>query len=239
MKISFDGYKIEEFEFEGREAKLICPEKPVGKLALKMEYWGAFPNVEIELIDRGYHVAYIKNTSRFAPKEDCDTKAHFVKFLADKYNLSERVVPIGMSLGGAHAVRFAGFYPELVSCLFIDAPVIDYCSLSSCKIGNRSGVWQKEILATYPDLRHYKLASFSENPVNMADTLVANKIPVVMSYGLQDLSVNYSEHGALLEEAYEGTGLLKTIPVEYRGHHPHGKLCDNTEIVDFIIERGL
>lgn len=235
MRMTFDGYKINEFEFEGIPAKLICPENPIGRVALKTEYWEAFPDVEICLLEKGFHIAYLKNSSRFAPRKDCDAKARFIKFLAKEYGVSEKCVPIGMSLGGSCAIRFAGFYPELVSCIFLDAPVVDYCSLGSFKIGSTSGVWQKEILPTYPGLRHYQVASFSENPVNMVEILVENKIPVVMSYGLQDASVIYKDHGALLEEAYEGTDLLLTIPVEYRGHHPHGLMYGNGKIVDFII----
>ena len=237
MRMSFDGYKINEFEFEGREAKLICPEKPIGRIAIKTEYWEAFPDVEIGLLEHGFHIAFLKNSSRFAPNEDCDARARFIRFLAKEYNLSEKCVPVGMSLGGAHAIRFAGLYPELVSCIFLDAPVVNYCTLGSFKlISAATNVWQKEILPTYPGLRHYQVAGLPENPVHMIDSLVSNKIPIVMSYGLHDMSVNYTEHGALLEEAYEGTDLLLAIPVEYRGHHPHGLLYGNDKIIDFIME---
>ena len=238
MRMDLSGYQILEFTFEGREAKLICPEKPIGRLALKMEYWGAYPDVEARRVDRGYHLAYLKNTSRFAPRADCDAKARFVRFLAAEYELSQRCVPVGMSLGGAHALRFAGLYPELTGCLFLDAPVVNYAALYSCKIGSTSGVWEREVQKTYPGLKRYQLSAFSENPVNMLDTLVQYRIPVVMSYGEQDGTLSYTEHGALLEEAYEGTELIKVIPVPFRGHHPHGILGDNEPIVDFVVERG-
>ena len=237
MKMCFDGYEIEELEFEGRPAKLIAPRNPCGRLAFKMEYWEAFPDVEIKLIERGYHLAYIKNSSRFAPKEDCDIKARFVEFLSRKYNLSKRCVPIGMSIGGAQAIRFAGYYPELISCLFLDAPVLDYSSVESYKIGSKRNVWEDEIVKTYPGLRHYQLPYFSENPVHMTDVLLENKIPIVLSYGLQDTTVDYNSNGALLEEAYgKDNELIKIIPVPFRGHHPHGLLSDNSKIVEFIVE---
>ena len=41
------GYKCETFTFEGRDAIIVFPSvKPIGKLALKTLYWGAFPDVE-------------------------------------------------------------------------------------------------------------------------------------------------------------------------------------------------
>ncbi len=234
MKMDFRDYSIQEFTFEGREAKLICPEKPIGRLALKMEYWGAYPDLETKLIGRGYHLAYIKNTSRFAPREDCDVKARFVRFLAEKYGLSHRCVPIGMSLGGAHAIRFAGFYPELTGCIFLDAPIVNYCAQGSCRIGSTNGVWEREVLQTYPGLKHYQLASFSENPVHMVELLVKNEIPVLMCWGEEDATVCYADHGALLEEAYAGTGLMTVLSVPFRGHHPHGLLGDNGKLADLI-----
>ena len=86
----------------------------------------------------------------------------------------------------------------------------------------------------YPGLKHYQLASFSENPVHQLDRLVKNRIPVVMCWGEQDESVCYTDHGALLEEAYEGSGLMSAICVPYRGHHPHGLLGNNEKLADLI-----
>ncbi len=234
MKVDLNGFDVLDFEFEGREVKLICPQNPNGKLALKMEYWEAYPDVEIKLIERGYHLVFVKNQgSRFLSKPDFDTKARLIKFLSEKYNLNGKCVPIGMSLGGAQAVLFASYYPELISCMFIDAPVVDYSSMRKYISSGR--VWENEISKTFPNLKRYELSGFEENPVNMIGLLIENEIPVIMSYGTEDATVPYQFNGALLEEVYEGTELLKVIPVEYRGHHPHGKLDDNTEIVEFII----
>lgn len=237
----WNGFKSEEFKFENRDAIIVFPdsENDASKLALKTEYWGAFPDVEINLLKNGFHLAFIKNQTRFATKEDCDIKARFVKFLADKYNLSQKCVPIGMSCGGAHAIRFAGFYPELVSCIYIDAPVLNFASFPG-KIGNASQeeVWENEFVNAYPGIKRYKLLGFREHPINMADTIISHKIPVIMVYGTEDDVVLYEENGMLLEEAFEATGLLKTIRVNCRGHHPHGKIGDNSEIVNFIIEHS-
>ena len=108
------GYRYTDFEFEGRQATLVFPEKPDEKMnwALKTEYQYAFIEEELALLGKGFHVAFLRNNSRFASKADCDAKARFCEFLHNEYGLREKCVPIGMSLGGAHAVNFAGFYPE-------------------------------------------------------------------------------------------------------------------------------
>ena len=84
MSDSWYGFKCIEFEFEGQDAKLVFPEPEVsnGRLAIKTEYWGAFPDIEINLLRKGFHLAYIKNKTRFATKEDCDIKASFIKHLS-------------------------------------------------------------------------------------------------------------------------------------------------------------
>ena len=52
----WNGFKKIDFDFNGREALLICPEKAVegNKWLYKTEYFGAFPEFEIEMLKRGY-----------------------------------------------------------------------------------------------------------------------------------------------------------------------------------------
>jgi len=234
------GFDMECFEFEGKEAIIVFPEEPEENRnwTIKTEYWGAFPDIEINLLKKGFHVTYLKNTNRFATKEDCRLKAEFVDFVAEKYDLRSKCVPVGMSLGGAHAVNFAGFYPEKIACMYIDAPVLNFLSLPG-KIGNDfcERVWEKEFIYAYPEITRDKLLNFEMHPMNRIDTLIENEIPILMAYGTEDMTVIYSENGKILEMAYENhPGLLTVIPVGNRGHHPHGKIGDNSEIVNYIIE---
>ena len=240
------GFRCEKFTFEGHDATIVFPDTPApnSKIVLKTEYWNAFPDVEVQMLKNGYHVAFLKNSSRLAPKEDCDRKAAFIKFLAEKYGLSEKCIPVGMSCGGAHAVRFAGYYPELIACMYIDAPVLNFCDFPG-KYGKAAfaSAWEKEFQAAYPGTKRYQLLNFPHHPINMAETLVANKIPVVLVYGTEDSTVIFEENGQLLVEAYEGTDLLMAIPVEARGHHPHGIVyyntpCDNSKIVQFLLDHS-
>lgn len=233
------GYEMTRFSFEGRDAILVAPKvtRPGAPWALKTEYWDAFPDVETRLLDAGFHVAFVKNKNRWATREECDAKARFVRFVSATYGLNSKCVPVGMSCGGAYAVKFAGLYPELVQCLFIDAPVLNFCSIPG-KPGNSvyENMWEREFSRVYPGLGRWQLPGSNEHPICQADSLVANRIPVVMSYGLEDLTVLYEENGKLLEDAFAGTGLLTVLPVGARGHHPHGLINNNQPIVDFILK---
>jgi hypothetical protein len=79
----YHGYECREFEFMGRSAKLVCPKvKPNGNWALKTEYFTAFPDTELELLSRGWHIAYNQNIHRWAEPEDLKRKAAFVEFIS-------------------------------------------------------------------------------------------------------------------------------------------------------------
>lgn len=236
---NWKGFKAEKFEFEGKKAIIVFPEKTAnGSFGLKTEYWGAFPDVEIRMLKRGYHIAWVQNSSRFATKEDCDTKARFVKHIAKEYGLKEMCIPIGMSCGGAHAVQFAGFYPELTECMFIDAPVLNFLSYPGKLGAGQEEIWEIEFRAAYPGVERYMLFGSEIHPMCRVNTLIEHKIPIIMVYGTEDQTVIYEENGALFAEAYkEHPGLLKVVPVGLRGHHPHGKSDgNNAEIVNFIDE---
>jgi len=232
------GFRQESFQFEGRKAILVFPEtaEPGKNWTLKMEYWDAFPETEVELLHRGYHVAWLENTSRFAPKVDSDAKARFVAYLHETYGLRKKCVPVGMSLGGSCAINFAGEYPELVACMFLDAPVTNYHDIPG-KIGNEEceKLWIEEFLPIYPDVKKWQMFRFADHPINKMDVLLEHRIPVLMVYGDRDEEVVYEEHGALLAEAYEDAPELLTVMVRQgEGHHPHGFPQNPSIVADFI-----
>ena len=79
----WNDYKRLDFEFQGRKAILVFPEKPCEdkKWLFKTEYFGAFPSFELEMLERGYHVAYLQNVTRWHDASDDDAKAEFCEFL--------------------------------------------------------------------------------------------------------------------------------------------------------------
>ena len=72
---------------EGNHAEVIKPNcKPNGKWALKTEYHGAFPESEIELLNRGWHIAFNKNDNRWAEPRDLEREGNFIKFVSKKFS---------------------------------------------------------------------------------------------------------------------------------------------------------
>ncbi len=238
MTETWHDFRMERFEFEGREAIVVFPKEAREGCPwlLKTEYWDAFPDVEVRLVKEGFHLAYVKNRNRWFTKEECALKARFVKHVSDTYGLNKKCVPIGMSCGGGYAVKFSGLYPELVKCMFIDAPVLNLLSIPG-KYGNPTydRMWNQEFVFAYPGIKHYQLAGWDEHPICYAESVLKHGIPILMVYGEEDKTVLYEENGKLLSEVFEGSGLLTEIAVPCRGHHPHGMTKDNQPIVDYIL----
>ena len=238
MREDWHNFKAERFLFEGRNAIIVFPDAPRAgsPWLLKTEYWDAFPDVELRLLAQGFHVAYVQNRNRWATQEECALKARFVKHVSATYRLNVKCVPVGMSCGGGYAVKFGGFYPELVKCMYIDAPVLNFCSIPG-KYGNTlyDAMWNDEFVFAYPGIWHYQLPGWNEHPICQADSLRKHGIPILLVYGTEDETVVYKENGKLLADALDGSGLLKEIAVACRGHHPHGIIGDNQPIVDFIL----
>jgi pimeloyl-ACP methyl ester carboxylesterase len=241
MEQLWHGFRMEEFIFEGKNACLVFPEegKAIGRLALKTVYWDAFPEaVELDLVKKGFHLCFVANDHRWGAAADIERMARFVKTLTKKYGLQKRIVPVGMSCGGLMAVQLAVKHPELISCLYLDAPVMNYLSCPACL-----GDAKRENVQVVVDevLRALEMSSISEllcyrqMPIDGIPVLIQNHIPVVLVAGLADLIVPYHENGKYLQMAYEASQVDFVCYLKPGcDHHPHG-LTENEEVIAFIL----
>ena len=235
----WNGFKRLDFTFEDRRAILVFPKNEgfgTGHWACKMEYFGAFPQLECELLENGFHLAYMENKNRWGCDIDHDARVRFADYLKKEYGLSHKFIPVGMSCGGLHSVNFASRYPDRVSVLYLDAPVMN---LLSCPMGfgvggslDNGGGWQ-ELVNAY-GFTISSLLTYREHPIDRIPTLIAHKLPVALVYGDSDPVVPYIENGKVLEDAYRKADLpLYSVGKADCGHHPHG-LEDNGELLAFI-----
>ena len=230
----WNGFRRVDFVFEDMPAVLVFPDEPNGdkNWLLKTEYFEAFPDFQIQMLRRGWHLAYVKNVTRWCLEEDLDRKKRFATYLHEEFGLYEKCVPVGMSCGGLIGSKFAAKYPECVSALSLDAPVLNFLSCpAGLGVGGKS-LMQEFVDATGMDLP--QLICYREHPIDKMHLLLQNKIPVCMVYGDVDDVVPYTENGALLEKYYkEKGGEITVVGKPGCGHHPHG-LPDNTPIVEFV-----
>ena len=232
-------YQCKNIIFEEHEAIIVYPraETANGYLAVKTEYWGAFPEaIEIPLLENGFHLCYIKNDNRWGVNEDLDRKARFIRYVQEECGLNSKCVPVGMSCGGLIGIKLTARYPELVKCLYLDAPVVNFMSCPcGFGIGNALSEDNSEILNALGLKDISQLLAYREMPLDKLGELVNAKIPVIMVAGDSDQVVPYCENGVFLEKAYKDAGVEIEVYIKPGcDHHPHG-LSDPKAPLDFIL----
>lgn len=233
----WNGFEITETEFEGKKAIIILPEikKENPSLVLKTEYFNAFPETEIKLLEEGFYLAYIENNNRWGTDEDIDRKARFISFVTQKYSLKEKCVPVGMSCGGIFAIKLGAKYPEKIACLYLDAPVVNYMSCP-CGFGKGNSLRETndEILEALKLDSMARLLAYRDMPLDNLHKLAKNNIPAVIVAGDSDMTVPYDENGIFVEEIYKKNDIPCEVYIK-KGcdHHPHG-LENPEKIVEFI-----
>ena len=230
------GYPCDRISFEDHGGLVVRPEKPNGLLALKTEYWDAFPEAaELSLLERGYTLCFIRNDNRWGTAPDLERKARFVRFVAEKYGLDQRCVPVGMSCGGLIAIKFAARFPELVRVVYLDAPVVNYMSCPcGFGVGKALNPDHSEILNALGMTSISQLLGYRDMPLDCIPELIRNRIPVALVAGDSDTVVPYCENGVLLEEAYGKTDIPFFLHIKPGcDHHPHGP-ADPGELVEFL-----
>ncbi len=236
----WNGFRRIDFIFEGREVIVVFADEAnrTEKWMLKTEYFGGFPETEIALLKRGYNLVYLKNLHRIGKEEDYEKKYALSKFLVREYGFSEKCVPVGMSCGGLHAVHLAARYPEMIACLYLDAPVMNLLSWPLF-LGNPGSTAEAPIRGAVEffeatGMTISEAICYRDHPMDRIHTLLENHIPVILVSGDSDMTVHYEENGAVLEKYYKENGGTIEVHIKPGGdHHPHG-LPDVTPVVEFI-----
>jgi pimeloyl-ACP methyl ester carboxylesterase len=102
-----------------RRCVVVAPKKaaPGNPWSWQGCYWDHEPQTEVELLRRGYHIAFI------SPEVGREWDA-FYAWLTEKHGLAKRPSFVGMSKGGANAYEWATKNPTKVSCIYADNPAI-------------------------------------------------------------------------------------------------------------------
>lgn len=234
IKADYYGLEMLEFELLGRQAKLVLPKAPAkgNPWLLKTEYFWAFPDFEKDMLERGFHIAYIENKTRWHHPDDDTAKHELSLFLQKEFGLGEKCIPVGMSCGGLQAVYYAAIYPSDIKGVYLDAPVLN---LLSCPGGVGEGASMMEEFTAHTGMTLSELISYRNHPLDNFGKLAENKIPVFLVCGDSDKTVPYKENGRLLYEFYTAKGLdIKQILKENCDHHPHG-LTDRTPLIEWAL----
>ncbi len=107
-----------------RRCVVVVPRKPAAGNPWSWRgcYWDHQPQTEVELLRRGFHVAYISVNANLKPGKTWDA---WYAFLTDKHGLSRKPAFVGMSRGGEYAYTWATANPTKVSSIYADNPGVN------------------------------------------------------------------------------------------------------------------
>jgi pimeloyl-ACP methyl ester carboxylesterase/lysophospholipase L1-like esterase len=245
-KSQWEGFDRYDFEFNGKPAIMVVPRQalPGKPWAWRGEFFGAFPNADIALVGKGFHLVYIGVPNLFGNPEAVARWNGFYEELTGKYGFAKKVALIGLSRGGLYCYNWAAANPDKVACIYADAPVCDFKSWPGGKLRNlgkgdgSAAEWQN-LLKAYDFRSDADAIAYGKNPVDNLKPLADARVPLLHVYGDADTVVRWEENTGIVAERYKKLGgTIELIAKPGIGHHPHG-LEDPTPIVDFILKHAI
>lgn len=235
----WNGYKRLDFVCEDHPGCMIFPHtplKPGNRWIWRAEFLGAFDSVDRDLLSKGWCLAYFKISDMYGCPQAVKWMESFRSLVVAEWDLCEKTVLEGFSRGGLYACNYAAAYPDRVSCLYLDAPVLDI----RCWPGGYGDYprWETEWedCKRWYGLTEETAPAFDGNPLDKAPFLCEKGIPVVLVAGLADRALHYEENGEKLLQIYQRMGgKIKAILKEGCDHHPHS-LENPAPITTFIEE---
>lgn len=238
------GFEKEVFTFEGREAWIVKPPKP---LEGNPWVWKAyFPDwhttVDSILLSRGFHLAYINTNDMFGSPEAMKIWDRYYEFLVKQKGFAPKAALEGISRGGLYVYGWAKRNPLNVSCIYAEAPVCDFKSWPGGKLSSAGADSEWKLLLKKYGFSEEQALKYDDNPKENLQGLAACKVPILHSIGLNDKIVPPEENSYLLMNNYVRQGGIATIyPMthgkqELEGHH--FPIETPEKIADFIFNNS-
>jgi len=237
----YHGCVRRNFVLDGCRALVVIPKNPLpGKpWVWCAEYFDRFPDIDVILLEKGFHLAYMDVGNTFGSPAALAHWAAFYDHLVRDYGLSAKPALEGLSRGGLYIYNWAAAHPDRVSCLYGDNPVCDFKSWPGGKgTGPGSEYFWNAVLQDYGFASEAEALAYDKNPVDNLKPIADAGVPIIHVCGDADLFVPISENTLLVKERYEKLGgHMEVIVKKGAGHHPHG-LDDPAPVVDFILRHA-
>lgn len=237
----WEGFVRHDFQVGGADVVVVEPPKPLpGRpWAWRGEFFGAFPNADIALVQAGWHLVYIGVPDQFGSPKAMARWQEFYDTLVTDYSLNAKPALIGLSRGALYCLAWAANHPDRTLLVYLDNGVCDYRSWPGGKakgLGTGKGSpeeWGKLLKAfDFPDDKHAIASAL--NPIERLKPIAEAKVPILLVYGDSDQVVPHLENSQVVYERYKALGgPVERIVKPGQDHHPHG-LNDPKPIVEFF-----
>lgn len=230
----WEGYDMETGTYEKYEYGVVFPKKaaPGNPYIWRTEFFGAFPSVDLAMLEKGYAVVYYRISDLYGSPKAVNLMAAFQPFIQERYGLLPQAVLFGFSRGGLYALHYGAAYPERIAALYLDAPVVDIYSWPGGCFSSKGSPDEWEDCRRLWNMSH---DAYMDRVNAAVRTLLAWSVPLIVVAGGKDELVPWQENGARLQRAYEKSGVpFRLLMKQECGHHPHS-LEDPLPVEEFLL----
>jgi lysophospholipase L1-like esterase/pimeloyl-ACP methyl ester carboxylesterase len=237
----WNGYLRHNFKLDGRQCYLVDPahEAPGKPWLWRARFFGHRPEVDLALLDKGFHLAYMDVVEMLGNPEAVEHWNHFYDLLTTRYGLSPKPALEGMSRGGLYVYSWAAANPTKVAAIYADAPVCDITTWPLTGADGKPSPQGWNLLSaafgfkTPEDARAYR-----HNPIDILEPIAQAHVPLLHVVGDADDVVPVARNTAVLAARYQALGGEIAIIHKPGIGHKHG-LDDPTPIIQFLLRNTL
>jgi pimeloyl-ACP methyl ester carboxylesterase len=237
---NWNGFYREDFSVAGRDCILVSPAAalPGRPWIWRMEFFDAFPSVDLALLEAGFHLAYMNVQNLYGAPASLDLLDQLYEQLALDGGMSARPVLEGFSRGALFALNWSARHPGRATCLYLDAPVCDFKSWPGGKGGAPGSAHDWDLLKkAYGFQDEAEAIGYAGTPLDNLAALAQARVPIIAVYGEADVDLPPEENILLLQRRYTQLGgEITVIAKPGVGHHPHS-LLDPRPVLQFILAR--
>ncbi|GEM_PF-442777 len=224
----YEGFLRLDFELPqtGAACTLVAPHQSLrGRPWLwRMRFFGHEPELELELLDRGLHLAYVDVSGLYGGPQAMERmeEFHALMRVANGPRLSNRPVLMGMSRGGLPALNWATTNPKRTGGLYVDNGVFDLSSWPGGRDGQRRETEWSEALTAWGWTEAAGMRR-GDHMIPKCERPAKEGVPLFVAVGLADEVVPPGRNSLRLAGAWRRRGgpvYVWTKPGAL--HHPHG-----------------
>jgi len=233
----WNGYVRHVFRFDGRQCYLVDPVKdaPGRPWIWRARFWGHRPEVDLALLDKGFHLAYMDVVEMLGNPEAVEHWNRFYTLLTTTHGLNPKPALEGMSRGGLYVYSWAAANPKHVAAIYADAPV---CDITTWPLTGPDGKFNEQgwklLVNAFGFQSPEDVKAYRHNPIDLLEPLAAEHVPLLHVVGDADDVVPVARNTAVLAERYQALGGKITVIHKPGVSHKHG-LDDPTPSIQFLL----
>lgn len=190
----WNGYQKQSFVMDGIPCFVVVPKTsaPGKPWVWRTSFPDYHPEVDIELLKQGCHIAYIDVVGMLGSDPALELMDKFYLLVLKQWGLSKKAAMEGVSRGGLHAYRYAARHPDRVACIYADVPVMTIASWPLKRADAKGEL--AEALKYYGFKSEDELKAYRGNPIDILEPIAKAKIPLRHVISLNDKVVPPEEN---------------------------------------------